>query len=96
MAVCYNQPVGETYLELGSRAIQVALTMAAPILGLSLAVGFLISIFQAVTSIQEQTLTFVPKIFITGLALTLFAPFLFRTLNSFAADLFGNLHLFVR
>jgi len=88
--------MSETFLELGSRAIQVALTMAAPILGLSLLVGFLISIFQAVTSIQEQTLTFVPKIFVTGLALTIFAPFLFRTLNGFAADLFANLNLYVR
>jgi flagellar biosynthetic protein FliQ len=88
--------VGEIFLETASRGIQTALTMAAPILGLSLLAGFLISIFQAVTSIQEQTLTFVPKIFITGLALTVFAPFLFRTMNSFATELFGNLHLYIR
>jgi len=88
--------VGEIYLEIASRGIQTALTMAAPILGLSLAVGFLISIFQAVTSIQEQTLTFVPKIFVTGLALVIFGPFLFSTMNSFAQELFGNLHNFVR
>ena len=70
--------------------------MATPILGLSLIVGFMISIFQAVTSIQEQTLTFVPKIFITGLALTVFGPYMFNQIQTFATSVFGNLHTFVR
>ena len=72
------------------------LLMAAPVLLVGMGVGLIISIFQAATSLQEQTLTFVPKIFITGLALTIFAPFLFRTMNSFATELFGNLHIYVR
>jgi flagellar biosynthetic protein FliQ len=85
-----------SYLELGSRAIRTALYLAAPILGLSLTVGFLISIIQAVTSIQEQTLTFVPKIIITGVALILFGPWMYRVMTYFSTDLFGNLHLYVR
>lgn len=85
-----------SYLELGSRAIRTALYLAAPILGLSLTVGFLISIIQAVTSIQEQTLTFVPKIIITGVALILFGPWMYRVMSYFSTDLFGNLHLYVR
>ncbi len=85
-----------SYLELGSRAIRTALYLAAPILGLSLTVGFLISIIQAVTSIQEQTLTFVPKIIITGVALVLFGPWMYRVMTYFSTDLFGNLHLYVR
>jgi flagellar biosynthetic protein FliQ len=85
-----------TYLEVASRGILTAMKLAVPILGLSLAAGFLISIFQAVTSIQEQTLTFVPKIFITGLALILFGPWMFQVMHSFATELFGNLHLYVR
>ena len=85
-----------TYLEIASRGIQTALYLSAPALALSLIVGFLISIFQAVTSIQEQTLTFVPKIIITGLALIVFGPWMFRVMNDYATSLFGNLQLYVR
>jgi flagellar biosynthetic protein FliQ len=59
-------------------------------------VGFLISIFQAVTSIQEQTLTFVPKIFITGLALVVFGPWMSRMMTDYATHIFANLPQFVR
>ena len=59
-ALCYNPSVELTFLEVASQGILTAMKLAVPILGLSLAAGFLISIFQAVTSIQEQTLTFVP------------------------------------
>jgi flagellar biosynthesis protein FliQ len=85
-----------TFLEAASRGIQTALYLAAPTLALSLAVGFLVSIFQAVTSIQEQTLTFVPKIFVTGLAMVVFGPWMYNVMNSFATDLFSNLDKFVR
>jgi len=85
-----------TFLEVASMGIQTALKLAAPILGLSLLVGFIISIIQAVTSIQEQTLTFVPKIFVTGLALTIFGPYMYGQMQSFATALFGNLETFVR
>jgi flagellar biosynthesis protein FliQ len=85
-----------SFLETASRGIQVALYLAAPTLALSLAVGFMVSIFQAVTSIQEQTLTFVPKIFITGLAMVVFGPWMYNTMNAFAVDIFGHLENFVR
>lgn len=82
-------------LEIASQAIIVALKLAAPILGLSLLVGFTISIIQAVTSIQEQTLTFVPKIFMTGIALMIFGPFMLGQMQSFATAIFGHLENFV-
>ncbi len=85
-----------TYLEVASRGIQTALYLATPALALSLIVGFLISIFQAVTSIQEQTMTFVPKIFITGIALVVFGPWMARMMNDYAVNIFGNLQQFVR
>jgi flagellar biosynthetic protein FliQ len=85
-----------TFLEVANRGVQTALYLAAPTLALSLAVGFLVSIFQAVTSIQEQTLTFVPKIFVTGLAMVIFGPWMFNVLNSFATTLFGNLEQYVK
>lgn len=70
--------------------------MAAIPLAASLTVGFLVSIFQAVTSIQEQTLTFVPKIFVTGLVLIFAGPKMFNLMNTFASNVFGNLHTYVR
>lgn len=85
-----------TYLETASRGIQTALYLAAPALALSLIVGFLISIFQAVTSIQEQTMTFVPKIFITGIALVIFGPWMARIMDDYAVSIFGNLQNFIR
>jgi flagellar biosynthetic protein FliQ len=85
-----------SFLEVCSRSIQVAMWLSVPVLAISLVVGFLISIFQAVTSIQEQTLTFVPKIFVTGLALVLFGPWMVGMMNSFATELFGNLQNYVR
>lgn len=70
--------------------------LSLPVLAVSLVVGFLISIFQAVTSIQEQTLTFVPKIFVTGLTLIIFGPWMVGMMNSYATELFGNLHTYVK
>ena len=93
---CYNRSVEQTFLEVASHGVQVALYLALPILAVSLVLGFLISIFQAVTSIQEQTLTFVPKIIVTGLALVVFGPWMAGVMNSFASELFGNLQNYVR
>lgn len=86
----------QTYLGLASEGIRTALYMAAIPLAASLTVGFLVSIFQAVTSIQEQTLTFVPKIFVTGLVLVIAGPKMFNLMNTFATSVFGNLHNYVR
>ena len=85
-----------TYLGLASQGVKTALLMAAIPLASSLAVGFMVSIFQAVTSIQEQTLTFVPKIFVTGLVLVLAGPKMLNMMNTFATSVFGNLHNYVR
>ena len=94
---CYNAPMTEiTFLEVASRGIQTSLYLAAPVLILSLVVGFIVSIFQAVTSIQEQTLTFVPKIFITGVALVVFGPWMYRIMTDYAVSIFGHLPSFVR
>lgn len=55
--------MSETYIAaIGTQAIKTALMVAAPVLLVSMAVGLMISIFQALTQIQEQTLTFVPKL----------------------------------
>ena len=65
-------------------AIFQILLMAAPLLIIGMAVGLIVSIFQATTSIQEQTLTFVPKIAAILLALVLFGPWIVNQMVEFA------------
>lgn len=64
------------------------LMLAAPILGVALIVGLVIAIFQAITSIQEQTLTFVPKIFAILLMLALLGGWMFSSLREYTITIF--------
>lgn len=72
-------------LELTRAALLVALTIAGPMLVASLIVGAVIGLFQALTQIQEMTLTFVPKILVLGLVLLLSLPMIGRALGNFMA-----------
>lgn len=72
------------------------LLCAAPLLLISMAVGLIISIFQTVTSIQEQTLTFVPKIVSIFISLILFGPFIMNNLIFFIEDLWTNFSIYTR
>ena len=81
----------EFVTSLGRDALLVVLLVCAPLLGFALLVGVTISIFQAVTQIQEMTLTFVPKIIITFIALIVFGPWIIRILLNFTSNLFINL-----
>lgn len=76
---------------LGQDAVMTALLVAAPVLGFSLVTGLVVSIVQAVTQINEVTLTFVPKILAVFMALALFGPWSMRIMMGFAERLFGNL-----
>jgi len=76
-------------------AFVVAMKLAAPLLLVSLGVGLMISIFQAATQIQEQTLTFVPKVFIIGIALILLAPWMMTVIGEFVARHFQNVLTFM-
>ena len=70
-------------------AVMVTAKVSAPILLLSMAVGVLIAIFQAATSIQEQTLTFVPKLIIIGLVLVMSGSWILSTLVDFTESIFA-------
>jgi flagellar biosynthetic protein FliQ len=70
----------------------LALIIAAPMLVIGLVVGVLVSLFQAVTQIQEQTLTFVPKITAMVAASILLMPWIGQRLISYAVMMFGALH----
>ncbi len=71
-------------------AIKTTLLVSAPMLGFGLITGLVISIFQAVTSIQELTLTFIPKILAVFLALFLFFPWIMRIMMSFTERILLN------
>ena len=65
-------------------AMQTAMLLALPLLGAALAVGLVVSLFQAVTSMQEMTLSFIPKILIVAIVLLLFSPWMLQILTDFA------------
>ncbi|WP_077367481.1 flagellar biosynthesis protein FliQ [Anaerosalibacter sp. Marseille-P3206] len=83
-------------LKLAQDAIRTILVVAAPMLGFSLVVGLLVSIFQAVTQIQEATLAFVPKIVAVLLSLIIFGPWLLRALTEFISGVFTNINLYIQ
>jgi flagellar biosynthetic protein FliQ len=68
-----------------------AVTLAAPILLTAMVIGLAVSLFQSVTSIQEQTLTFVPKVLAIVALLILLMPWMLRTLVEFAAGMIGRM-----
>jgi flagellar biosynthetic protein FliQ len=70
-------------------ALSTTLLVAAPILGTSLVVGLIISIIQTTTSIQEQTLTFVPKIVVTFLVIMLLAGWIVTVLSNYTENLWN-------
>ena len=78
-------------LGFGREAIELTLMLSAPMLGFGLVTGILVSIFQAVTSIQEMTLTFIPKIIMVFLALLLFFPWLLQSLLGFTVRIFEQI-----
>lgn len=82
--------------DLASRALWVTLLVSAPILGLGLAVGVAISIFQAVTQIQEMTLTFIPKIVAIFVAILVFGKWMMLVLLNFTSNLWSNLPHYVK
>lgn len=75
-------------VEIGREALTVTLLIAAPMLGFGLVVGLVISIFQAVTQINEMTLTFVPKILAVAAALLIFLPWMINVLTDFTRHMF--------
>ena len=80
-----------TVIELGQAALFVVLKVSSPIMLAGLLVGLTIAIFQALTTIQEITLTFVPKIFVIFLSVIVFLPFMTTTLIEFARQLYDRM-----
>ena len=79
----------ELAVDIMRNLLQTALLLSLPILGTALVVGLTVSFVQSITSLQEQTLTFVPKLVCVSLAIVLSANFILRTLVDFAISMFN-------
>lgn len=86
----------ELVIHLARETIMMVLLISAPALVVGLVVGLVISIFQAATQIQEQTLTFVPKIIAIFLALLISASWILNMITGFTENILGNLSSFIR
>lgn len=79
------------FLEVARQGILVTLQVAAPLMIVSLVTGVLVSLFQAMTSIQEPTLTFVPKILVMFLSLLILLPFMMSSLQTFTQSIMDRI-----
>ena len=86
----------ESVLDIGKSAIETIFMVAGPMLGLSLVVGLMVSVFQAVTQINEATLTFVPKIATVFTVLLVTFPWILQVIIGFMTSIFTGIPEFVR
>lgn len=85
----------QVVINLAREAVLTILLVAGPALGIGMLVGLLVSIFQATTQIQEQTLTFIPKIVAVLVSIVIFGPWMIRLLVDFADRLLSNLPSYI-
>ena len=83
----------EFVIDLGRNAVKTVLLISSPMLLSGLIVGLLVSIFQAATQINEQTMTFIPKIVAVLVSLILFAPWIIRIMLAFTENVFQGITL---
>ncbi|GAB4165750.1 MAG: flagellar biosynthesis protein FliQ [Geothermobacteraceae bacterium] len=81
----------EMVVDIGRSAVEMVLMISAPMLVCAVVVGLVISIFQAATQINEQTMTFIPKIVAVLVALVITAPWIIRTLVAYTRELYGQI-----
>ncbi|MFD2682817.1 flagellar biosynthesis protein FliQ [Bacillus seohaeanensis] len=85
----------EAVIALAERGIYITLVISGPLLLLALIVGLLVSIFQATTQIQEQTLAFIPKIVAVLIGIVFFGPWMLSKLITYSSQIFSDLTRFV-
>lgn len=85
----------EMVISIAERAISVVLLTSGPLLIIALVTGLSVSIFQATTQIQEQTLAFVPKIVAVLVSIIIFGPWMLTRVTNFAGDILQNLPRYI-
>ncbi len=86
----------ELILKLGQDTLKTTAMLSGPLLASALVVGLLVSVFQAVTQINEATLTFIPKMIVVGIVLIIAAPWMLDVMNHFTVELFEGITEMVR
>ena len=86
---------GDLVIQMAQEALRMVLLISAPMLGLGLLVGLAVSVFQATTSIQEQTLAFIPKIVAVFVALLIFGPWMLRLMVEYVTNVLVNLPYYI-
>ena len=86
---------GDLVIQMAQEALKMVLIISAPMLGLGLLVGLAVSVFQATTSIQEQTLAFIPKIVAVCVAILIFGPWMLRLMVEYFYNVFLNLPAYI-
>ena len=81
----------EMVMTLGQRALEMTLLLAAPLLLVALVTGLIVGAFQAATQINEQTLSFIPKLIAMALALVIAGPWMLKVLVSYTHELFESI-----
>jgi flagellar biosynthetic protein FliQ len=83
-------------IQLGRDALLMVLLISAPMLGLGLLVGVIVSIFQATTQIQEATLAFVPKIVAVFIGIVVFGPWMLHLITGFTTQLYSQVPYLIK
>ena len=86
----------EIVIKLGQDALRTTAMVAAPLLISTLVVGLVVSIFQALTQINEATLTFIPKMIVISLIIILAGPWMLDVMSTYTVQLFESISMFVR
>jgi flagellar biosynthetic protein FliQ len=81
----------ETVMSIGSRALEITMLLAAPMLLVALVTGLIIGAFQAATQINEQTLSFIPKLLALALTMIVAGPWMLKVLLSYTHELFESI-----
>ena len=85
----------ETVMTIGTRALEITLMLAAPMLLVALAVGLLVGVFQAATQINEQTLSFIPKLIAMATTLAFAGPWMLKLIVGYTRELFESIPMLV-
>jgi flagellar biosynthetic protein FliQ len=86
----------DVIIELGQQALKTTAMLAAPLLVSTLVIGLVVSIFQALTQINEASLTFIPKMIVVAVVITLAGPWMLDTLSTYTINLFESISTIVR
>lgn len=86
----------EFVMRMGQEALKTTAMVSAPMLGSALVVGLLVSVFQAITQINEATLTFVPKMIIIAVVVIIAGPWMLDVITTYTTTLFESIAIFVR